>query len=114
MKRLVSVVAASFIALSLHAALPDGYRQKTAKLAENLVRCSKEGNYSRTYKALRNIQKYEYRLEKDQLVVFYADIHDAVDKACDRHGVDSAGKAEMKVIIDALFSDELKAAVNPD
>ena len=61
---------------------------------------------------MRKIQKYEYRLQKDELVVFYSDIHEAVADACDRQGIDQKGKNEMRVIIDALFSDELKSAVN--
>lgn len=90
---------------------PKGHEAKTAKLAENLVRNSKSGDFNKTYQALRSIQKYEYRLTKDQLVAFYSDIHEAVEEACDRHGLDSKGKEDMKVVIDALFSDELKENV---
>lgn len=114
MKRFISVIIASFIVFSVSAQNPKGYEAKTAKLAENLVKCSKGGNYNKTYKALRSIQKYEYHLEKGQLVRFYTDMQDAVDKACDRYGIDSVGKVEMKIIVDALFSDELKAAVNQE
>ena len=46
------------------------------------------------------------------MFVFYDDIHSEVYKACNEYGLDETGKAEMKVIIDALFSDELKNEVN--
>ena len=100
--------------LCLHAGAqqPDGYAEKTARLAENLVKSSKEGNYNKTYKAIRNIQKYEFRLQKEQLVTFYSDIHTAVSEACEKHGIDENGKKEMWAIIDALFSDKLKESVN--
>lgn len=114
MKRFISVILASFIVLSVSAQNPKESDAKTAKLAENLVKCSREGNYNKTYKALRSIQKYEYHLQKEELVSFYVEIHEAVDKACDRYGIDSMGKVEMKTIVDALFSDELKAAVNQE
>lgn len=90
---------------------PEGYENKTARLAEELVSCSIEGDYAKTYNAMRRIQKYEYRLDKDQLVTFYSDLHKAVEKSCDKHGIDENGKKEMKVIVDALFSDDLKSAV---
>lgn len=86
--------------------------EKTIQLAENFVKYSKQGDYNKTYKALRQIQKYEYRLDKKQLVSFYSDIHKAVDDACNKYGITQAGKAEMTHIVDALFSDDLKNAVN--
>ena len=112
MKRLLIFITAILFTMSASAQMPKGYEMKTEKLAENLVKCSKQGKYNKTYKALRNIQKYEYRLTKEQLFMFYKDIHSQVDKACDKYGLDENGKAEMKVIIDALFSDELKNEVN--
>lgn len=112
MKKILAIIIFTIFCCSANAQFPNGYETKTMKLAENLVKSSKEGNYNKTYQALRNIQKYEYRLQKDQLVVFYSDIHQAVSNACDRHGIDEEGKNEMKIIIDALFSDELKEAVN--
>lgn len=112
MKKILAIIIFTMFCLSANAQLPKGYEAKTMKLAENLVKSSQEGSYNKTYQALRNIQKYEYRLQKDQLIVFYSDIHQAVSKACDRHGIGEKGKSEMKVIIDALFSDELKEAVN--
>ena len=45
---------------------------------------------------------------------FYGDIHTAVADACDAQGIDKTGKEEMWIIIDAMFSDELKAAVNKE
>ena len=98
--------------LSASAQMPKGYEQKTAKLAENLVKCSKEGNYNKTYKALRDIQKYEFRLQKEQLVTFYSDIHEGVSEACEKYGIDEEGKETMWAIVDALFSDKLKESVN--
>lgn len=114
MRRFISIIVASLSVLSATAQIPAGYETKIVRLAEELVKCSKEGNYNRTYKSLRNIQKYEYRLEKNQLVRFYSDIHDSVERACDKYGIDSTGKHEMKIIVDALFSDELKSAVNQE
>lgn len=112
MKKILAIIIFTMFCISAEAQLPKGYEAKTVKLAENLVKSSKEGNYNKTYKALRNIQKYEFRLQKEQLVTFYSDIHEAVSQACNRHGIDEKGKNEMKVIIDALFSDNLKEAVN--
>ncbi len=112
MKKILAIIVFTLFCTCASAQFPKGYEEKTAKLAENLVKCSKEGSYNKTYHALRKIQKYEFRLQKDQLVTFYTDIHEAVSDACDRHGIDEKGKGEMKVIIDALFSDNLKEAVN--
>lgn len=112
MKKILAIVVFAMFCISAAAQFPKGYEAKTARLAENLVKSSREGNYNKTYKALRDIQKYEFRLQKDQLVTFYIDIHEAVSQACDRHGVDEKGKNEMNVIIDALFSDNLKEAIN--
>ena len=112
MKRLLTLIFLGMLCFHAGAQQPDGYAEKTAKLAENLVRSSKEGNYNKTYKAIRNIQKYEFRLQKDQLVTFYSDIHTAVSEACEKHGIDENGKKEMWAIIDALFSDKLKESVN--
>lgn len=86
--------------------------EKTVQLAENFVKYSKEGDYNKTYKVLRQIQKYEYRLDKTQLVSFYSDLHEAVADACNKYGITPAGKAEMTNIVNALFSKELKNAVN--
>lgn len=105
----VIILSASFDA-SAQQPLPKGYEVKTVKLAENLVKCSKSGNYNKTYNALRQIQRYEWRLDKEQLMNFYSDIHQAVADACVKLDIDAEGKQEMKVIIDALFSDELKEA----
>lgn len=112
MKRILAIIVFTMLCINAGAQLPKGYEEKTVKLAENLVKSSKEGSYSKTYNALRKIQKYEFRLQKDQLVTFYSDIHSAVSQACDRYEIDEKGKNEMKVIIDALFSDNLKEAVN--
>ena len=112
MKKILAIIVFTLFCTGMQAQFPKGYEAKTMKLAENLVKSSKGGSYNKTYQALRNIQKYEYRLQKDQLVVFYSDIHQAVAQACDRHGIDENGNNEMQVIIDALFSDELKEAVN--
>lgn len=112
MKRVLIFITAVFFAITASAQMPKGYEVKTERLAKNLVKCSKQGKYNKTYKALRNIQRYEYRLTKEQLFVFYEDIHSEVYKACNEYGLDETGKAEMKVIIDALFSDELKNEVN--
>ena len=108
MKKIWAIIVFGLICLSAGAQLPKGYEAKTAKLAENLVKSSKEGNFDKTYKALRDIQKYEFRLQKEELVTFYSDIHEAVSEACGRHGLDEKGKIEMKAVIDALFSDKLK------
>ena len=108
MKKILAIIVLSIFCLSAQAQFPKGYEAKTARLAENLVKNSKEGSYNKTYNALRNIQKYQYRLDKDQLIAFYSDIHEAVAQACDRNGIDEKGKDEMRVVIDALFSDELK------
>ena len=112
MKKILAIIVFTTFCMCAWGQTPKGYDSKTEKLAENLVKSSKEGNYNKTYQALRKIQKYEFRLQKDQLVTFYSDIHHAVSQACDRHGIDEKGKQEMKMIIDALFSDNLKEAVN--
>lgn len=112
MKKILAIIAFAMLCTIADAQFPKGYEAKTVKLAENLVKSSKEGNYNKTYKALRSIQKYEFRLQKEQLVVFYSDIHEAVSDACDKHGIDENGKKEMEVIIDALFSDRLKESIN--
>ena len=112
MKRILAIIVSTMFCICAHAQFPKGYEAKTDRLAENFVKSSMSGNYNKTYQALRNIQKYEYRLTKDQLIAFYSDIHAAVAEACDRNGIDSKGKEEMKVIIDALFSDELKENIN--
>ena len=112
MKKILAIIVCTMFCICSWGQAPKGYESKTAKLAENLVKSSKEGSYNKTYQALRKIQKYEFRLQKDQLVAFYSDIHEAVAEACDRHGIDEKGKNEMKVIVDALFSDNLKEAVN--
>lgn len=112
MKKILAIIVFTTFCMCAWGQTPKGYDSKTEKLAENLVKSSKEGSYNKTYQALRKIQKYEFRLQKGQLVEFYSDIHEAVADACDRHGLDAKGKNEMKVIIDALFSDNLKEAVN--
>lgn len=112
MKKILAVIVFAMLCIGAGAQMPKGYEKKTATLAENLVRCSKEGNYNKTYKALRDIQKYEFRLQKEELVTFYSDIHKAVSESCDRYGIGEEGKDQMWNIIDALFSDELKANVN--
>lgn len=112
MKRIIAIIILGMLCYSASAQLPNGYEEKTEKLANALVRCSKEGNYKKTYKALRNIQKYEFRLQKEQLVQFYSDIHESVSEACEKYGIDENGKKEMSAIIDALFSDRLKEEVN--
>ena len=112
MKRIILLIISLSMALSAAAQLPKGYENKTEKRAENLVKASKEGNYNKTYNALRKIQRYEYRLDKEQLVKFYTDLHMAVDKACETHGIETEGKEEMRIIIDALFSDDLKSEIN--
>ena len=112
MKKLLTILILGLLCFCAEAQQPKGYAEQTARLAENLVRSSKEGNYNKTYKAIRNIQKYEFRLQKDQLVDFYSDIHEAVSEACEKHGIDENGKKEMWTIIDALFSDKLKESVN--
>lgn len=112
MKRILAIIVFTTFCFCAHAQLPKGYEAKTDRLAENFVKSSLSGNYNKTYQALRNIQKYEYRLTKDQLTAFYTDIHEAVAEACDKHGIDSKGKEQMKIIVDALFSDELKENVN--
>ena len=86
MKHITATIALSLFFITAGAQGPEGYEDKTAKLADNFVKCSKEGNYNKTYKALRKIQKYEFRLDKDQLVTFYSDLHEAVCDACDRYG----------------------------
>lgn len=111
MKRIIMTLLMAAISVSAFdaQALPKGYEAKTARLAEKLVKCSKTGNYNKTYQALRNIQRYEYRLQsKEELIMFYNDIHDAVEQECDRQGIDAKGKAEMRVIVDSMFSDKLK------
>ena len=114
MKRIIITLLAILLSASFDASaqqpLPRGYEEKTVKLAENLVRHSKSGNYNKTYHALRQIQRYEWRLDKEQLMNFYSDIQQAVADACVRFDIDDKGKQEMKVIINALFSDELKEA----
>lgn len=111
MKRIfitLSIIIISLLATDVQA-LPKGYEAKTARLAERLVESSVSGNYNKTYQALRSIQKYEYRLQsKDELIRFYNDIHNAVAGECDSKGIDAEGKAEMKVIVDALFSEKLR------
>lgn len=114
MKKILILAACIILgssAFEADAQKPRNYEKKTTKLAENLIRHSKEGDYSKTYKALRNIQKYEFRLQKEDLMQFYTDIHAAVEAACERFGIDEQGKTEMKPIIDALFSYELINAV---
>lgn len=104
----LSIAVLSMLATDMQA-LPKGYEAKTARLAERLVASSMTGNYNKTYQALRNIQRYEYRLQsKEELMRFYNDIHNAVADECDRKGIDAEGKAEMKAIVDALFSDKLR------
>lgn len=112
MKRIIIIISLALLCCSTYAQLPADYQEKTEKLADALVKSSKEGNYNKTYKALRNIQKYEFRLQKDQLVRFYSDIHESVAEACEKYGIDENGKKEMRVIVDALFSDKLKEEVN--
>mgnify|MGYP003466018740 CR=1 FL=1 len=112
MKKILAIIVFTMCCICANAQYPKGYEAKTEKLAENFVKSSMSGNYNKTYQALRSIQKYEYRLTKEQLVAFYHDIHEAVAVSCDRHGIDSRGKDEMKVVIDALFSDELKETIN--
>ena len=112
MKKILAVIMFAMFCLGAEAQMPKGYEKKTQALAENFVKCSKEGDYNKTYKALRDIQKYEFRLQKEELVTFYSDIHKAVSESCDRYGIGEEGKDQMWNIIDALFSDELKANVN--
>ncbi len=112
MKKILAIIVCTMFCICSWGQTPKGYDTKTEKLATDLVKSSKEGSYNKTYQALRKIQKYEFRLQKDQLVAFYSDIHEAVADACDRYGIDEKGKNEMKTIIDALFSDNLKEAVN--
>ena len=101
MKKILTAIVFAMMCLSASAQMPKGYEQKTAKLAENLVKCSKEGNYNKTY-----------RLQKEQLVTFYSDIHEGVSEACEKYGIDEEGKETMWAIVDALFSDKLKESVN--
>lgn len=112
MKRIFTILILGLLCFCAEAQQPKGYEEKTVKLAEALVKSSKEGNFDKTYKAIRKIQKYEFRLQKDQLVTFYSDIHEAVSEACEKYGIDENGKKEMWTIVDALFSDKLKESVN--
>ena len=114
MKKYIILIIGIVLSASVYGAdaqKPDNYEKKTVQLAEKLVKCSKEGNYNKTYAALRDIQRYEFRLQKEELLDFYIDLHEAVDKACDKFGIDENGKAQMKPIIDSLFSDELKNSI---
>lgn len=63
MKKTLLIIAGLLIAtfsFNADAQKPKNYEKKTSQLADNLVKCSKEGNYNKTYNALRDIQKYEY------------------------------------------------------
>lgn len=114
MKKIAFIVTCILLAVNVFdadAQKPKNYEKKTTQLADDLVKCSKEGNYNKTYNALRNIQKFEYKLQKEDLVDFYKDFHKAVDNACNKYGIDEQGTAEMYTIVDALFSDELKKAI---
>ena len=57
MKKILAIIIFTMFCMSAGAQLPKGYEAKTVKLAENLVKSSKEGSYSKTYSALRKIQK---------------------------------------------------------
>ena len=113
MKKILLIVIGVFIAVhgfNADAQKPKNYEKKTVQLADNLVKYSKEGNYNKTYNALRNIQKYEYKLQKHDLVQFYTDLRKAVENACYKYSIEEDGKGEMLTIVDALFTDELKQA----
>lgn len=114
MKRLfiLTAILLSTITFAQNSRVTKSQEEKTIQLAENFVKYSKEGDYNKTYKALRQIQKYEYRLDKNQLVSFYSDLHTAVAEACNRYNISPAGQSEMTNIVNALFSQDLKNAVN--
>ena len=88
--------------------MPKGHELKTQKLAENFINCSKEGNYNKVYKSLRKIQKYQWQLEKEQIVQFYNDIHAAVQNECDRLGLNQEIKDNFRDVIDSMFSIKMR------
>lgn len=111
MRKFLIVFAAVFSCTVFSDAQQKTYSSKTKALAEHFVECSRSGNYNKTYLALRKIQKHQWKLDENNLKTFYGDIHQAVADECDRQGIEAEGKEEMKIIIDAMFSDELKNAV---
>lgn len=114
MKKILIAAMIFFCCAFVSDAQQKSYSSKTKALAEHFVECSRSGNYNKTYLALRKIQKHQWKLDKEDLMEFYGDIHAAVADACDAQGIDKTGKEEMWIIIDAMFSDELKAAVNKE
>lgn len=111
MKKILIGAIIFFCCASAMNAQQKSYDSKTKALAGHFVECSRSGNYNKTYLALRKIQKYQWKLEKEDLKEFYFGIHQAVADACDEQGISGDGKEEMRIVIDAMFSDELKEAI---
>lgn len=111
MKKILIGTMIFFCCAILCDAQQKSYDSKTKDLAGHFVECSRSGNYNKTYLALRKIQKYQWKLEKEDLKEFYFGIHQAVADACDEQGISGEGKEEMRIVIDAMFSDELKEAI---
>ena len=109
-RKIALAIITIFLAISSASAveMPDGHAKKTKALAENFIKHSRQGDYNKIYTSLRKIQKYQWKLEKEQIVQFYKDLHAAVQVECDRQGLSQDIKDSFKEVIDSMFSMKLR------
>lgn len=111
MKRIaLTLITLVFTASLALAEVPHSeYLFKTQQLADEFVKCSMEGNYKKTYKAIRKIQKFVQRLDNEQIFDFIEDIDTAVGKSCSKYGLEEMSTDGLKEVVYAILPDALKA-----
>lgn len=112
MKRIILTLITLVFTVSLASAeVPHSeYLYKTQQLADEFVKCSMEGNYKKTYKAIRKIQKFVQRLDNEQIFDFIEDIDTAVAKSCDKYGLENMSTDGLKEVVYAILPEKLKKA----
>lgn len=109
-RRIILTIVTVLLAVTYSSAveMPKGHEKKTKALAENFIKCSKQGNYNKIYSSLRDIQKYQWKLEKEQVIQFHEDLNKAVQAECDRLGLGQDVKDSFKEVIESMFSMKLR------
>ena len=112
MKRfiLMLVLLASSVFIATAEVPNSEYIFKTQELAEEFVKYSAEGNYKKTYKAIRKIQKFVQRLDNEQIFDFIGDIDTAVGRSCEKRGMTQEEIAGLKEVVYAILPNALREA----
>lgn len=112
MKRfiLMLVLLASSVSIATADVPNSEYIFKTQELAEEFVKYSAEGNYKKTYKAIRKIQKFVQRLDNEQIFDFIGDIDTAVGRSCEKRGMTQEEIAGLKEVVYAILPNALREA----